>query len=178
MEETNKIFSNSKEVSKLLSISIRTLQKLSQEGKIRAIKIGRLWRYKRSDIEIYVSSGTDFSKEPARKPNNLSDRRTFPRINCSIPCDIVVIIPQKKEVYSKARILNISEGGIFLENYEKENGFLNIGNDDPINLKFELNESAMLEVNGRVLRIQDKGIAVKFKRTNFETKELIREYIG
>lgn len=48
-----------REVSDLLRIHIRTVQRLSKGGKIRAIKIGSQWRYKRTDIEQYYSLGTD-----------------------------------------------------------------------------------------------------------------------
>lgn len=49
-----------REVSNLLRIHIRTVQRLSKLGRIRAIKIGSQWRYKRTDVEQYYNLGTDY----------------------------------------------------------------------------------------------------------------------
>lgn len=177
-----------REASILLRVHIRTIQRLSLQGKIKAIKIGNQWRYKKSDIENYFSHGTDFSKQPARFPDNIiqseqvrddfSERRTHPRINCSIQSDIKVIIPQKKEITTQARILNISEGGVFLENCSNEQGFINIKNDDPINFNFNINNNKKLELDGRVLRTCQEGIAVKFKEIHHDKRKLIKQYVG
>lgn len=167
-----------KQVSKYLSLTERTIQRLSKQGKIKGIKLGGQWKFRREDIERYLLYGTDFSKEPIRKPDNFIERRVFSRINCSLPCFIKVLIPEKKDVYTNARILNISEGGVSLEAYNKEELSLNIKTDDLINLEFVLNESPEIRVDGRILRIQDKVIGVKFKRIDSETSQLIREYVG
>ncbi len=50
-----KEFLNSKEVSRYFDIPLRTIQKLSQQGRIRAVKLGKQWRYKKADIEEYYS---------------------------------------------------------------------------------------------------------------------------
>lgn len=183
-------FLTAEEVSKFLNIPLRTLYRLSKQGKIRAFKIGDKWRYNKSDIEKYGLTDTDFSKESIRRPPSfrstwqnkvkgvLFERRTHPRINCFIPCHIKVIIPQKREVFTQARILNISEGGLFIENCENEDVFLNIRNDDPIDLEFELTKWGELKANGRVLRTHDGGVAVKFRDISRDTKEKISRYVG
>lgn len=68
-------FLTSKQVSKYLFIPLRTVQRLTKEGKIKGVKIGKQWRYKRADIEYYISRGTDFSREPERIPDNSSSLR-------------------------------------------------------------------------------------------------------
>lgn len=171
-------FLSSKQVSEMLGVHVRTVQRLTNQGKIKAIKIGKLFKYNKKDIEQYLLQGIDFSKEPIRKLHDFHERRTNPRINCFLQCYIKVIIPQKKEISTMARILNINEGGIFLENCDNEEEFINIRSDDPINLKFELNERNKLELDARVVRIQNKRLAVKFKNLNQNVREVIKEYVG
>lgn len=171
-------FLTSKQVSKSLCITLRTVQRLSKAGKIKSIKVGNQWRYLKEDIEKYVSFGTDFTKEPARKPNAFIERRAYPRINCFLPCYTKVIIPQKKSASTMARILNISEGGIFIEDFYNDKQFLKIKTDDPIEVTFEIDKVTKIDMDGRGLRVEDKGIAVKFRKIKSEAKELIREYVG
>lgn len=168
---------STKQVGEYLGLSVRTVQRLAEQGKIKAVKIGSQWKYFAEDIKKHLNFGTDFSKEPARIPNNPTERRVYPRINCSLPCYIKIVIPQKKEIYTQSRIINISEGGSFLENCNNDRIFLNIKNDDPINLSFKLEENE-LETDGRVLRNDDNGIAVKFKKLYPNAREIIKEYIG
>lgn len=171
-------FLTAKQISKYLFIHLRTIHRLSKQGKVRAFKIGGRWRYLKSDIEKYSLNNTDFSKEPTRIPSNFIEHRSFPRINCSITCHITIIIPEKKEVHADARILNISEGGLFLENIKNEGEFLNIRMDDPMNLSFEMNGKDNLEVGGRVLRIQNGGVAIKFRSILGDARDKINHYIG
>lgn len=171
-------FLNAKQVSECLGIPLRTVQHLSKKGKIKAIKIGNNWKYFKNDIDKYLLSGTDFFREPARKPDSAIDRRIHPRINCSIPCAAKVSIPDEKEISFIGRISNISQGGVFVKNHGDDNLFSRIKNDDPINLKFELNGSTGLEVNGRVLRKQNNGAAVIFRNISEDTRKIIANYIG
>lgn len=169
---------SSREVSRYLSIPLRTIQRLTKQGKIRAIKIGKKWRYKKSDIEQYSNFGTDFSMEPARNPNDFIERRAYPRINCSLNCSMNIFIPDEKKIFSIGRISNISQGGVFIKNHNNNNISNHIRTDDPINLKFDLNENDRLKVNGRVLRIQNGGVAVKFRNIKDSVRETISKYVG
>lgn len=179
---------STRQVSEYLSLSVRTVQRLAEQGKIKAVKIGGQWKCSEADIKRYLSSGTDFSKEPARKPNNFTqpfqegtgfiERRACPRVNCYLPCYIKVIIPQKKEIFIQSRILNIGKGGVFLENYNNEDTFLCIKNDDPVNLTFVLNKERLVDMEGRVVRTQKEGIAVKFRNISDNAKEAIDDYVG
>lgn len=42
------------EVAKLLRVSKRTVERLCQSGKLRAIRVGRLWRIPRSSLEEFL----------------------------------------------------------------------------------------------------------------------------
>lgn len=184
MDNKNNLLSVN-EASRYLSMSERTIQRLSKQGKIKGIRFGGRWKFSKKDIEEYLSSGIDFSKTPVRiphysslKPEQATERRYFPRINCALLCSLKVIIPTKKQVYASGMILNISKGGIFLENYKNDTSFLNIRNDDPVNLSFKLFEDNKLEQEGRMVRIQNKGIAIKFKNLHSNVREIIKEYVG
>lgn len=171
-------FMTANQVNAYLCIPLSTIYRLTKQYKIKAFKIGGSWRYPREDIEKYWLNNTNFSKEPGRKLDNLTGRRACPRINCSIPCYIHVDIPKKKNIIGHSTILNISEGGVFIEDVERKEELLNIRPDDPINIKFELDENINLEANGRVLRTQDKGIAVKFRNIPDNINNKIAKYIG
>ena len=48
-----------KELSKLTAIPVRTLTRLAQEGKIPAVKVGRQWRFIRSDVEKWLKKSSN-----------------------------------------------------------------------------------------------------------------------
>jgi len=166
------------QASRYLGISLRTIQRLSKQGKIKSVKIGGRWRYFKADIERHLRFGANFYYEPIRKQSDFTERRAYPRINCSIPCHAEVIIPLKKEIITEVRILNISEGGIFIEKDGREDLFNNIRNDDPINIRFGLGEDSRVETGGRVLRVEGSFAAVKFRDISCEARDAIRRYVG
>jgi excisionase family DNA binding protein len=47
----------SDEAADLLNIHPKTLQRMARNGIIPAIRIGRLWRFRASDLDNWVSSG-------------------------------------------------------------------------------------------------------------------------
>ena len=175
-KSTSQNLMNVNEVALYLRIPLKTVYRIAKQGKIKGIKIGKHWRFLKQDIDYYLLYG----KNKVHIPDQISsvERRTSPRINCLLPCYIKVLIPQKKELQSQTRILNISEGGVFMENCENNYIFTKILNDDPIKLDFKLIENIKLEQEGRVLRVSDKGIAVKFRNLNPSTREMIRKYVG
>lgn len=188
MDKMDKSLLNSKEVSQYLSIPLRTLQQLSQQGRIRAIKVGKQWRYKKSDIEEYYNSGTDFSKEPARTPRFLegeelterSDRRSYPRINSSIKCQYLIELLPFKNINNEGIIKNIGAGGIFLSRQNEEMN--NVDIDDPVSLQFILSmdngRCVNIDVKGKVIRKTQVGIGMKFRNIPDSTRRIIIQYIG
>lgn len=57
-------FLTAEEISELFKIPIRTIHHLARTGKIPAMKVGRLWRFREYDInrwiEIKLSKNPDF----------------------------------------------------------------------------------------------------------------------
>ena len=47
-------FLNSREAAALLQIHPKTLQRLARKGEIRAMRIGKLWRLRASDLHTWV----------------------------------------------------------------------------------------------------------------------------
>lgn len=185
MKETNN-FLTPKEVSKILGIHLRTVQRLTGKGKIKGIKIGKLWKYRRSDIERYISLGTDFSREPERKADsliwpkketsNFTNRRIFPRINSSIKCNYSINLYPFKNIHSEGIIKNISSGGIFL--YGQSEKFDRVEVDDPIQLYFVLKKNMDINAKGKVIRKAIDGLGIKFKGIDKEIEGRIMEYAG
>lgn len=158
---------SAKDVSIYLSIPLRTVQRLSKEGKIKAVRIGNKWRYSKDDIVRYRNYGTDFSREPARRVNDLIERRVYPRINCSLKCQYSINIPPFKNISQTGLIKNIGAGGVFLVTQE------DIEIDDPIDLEF-----IGIEASGRIIRKGDNGFGIKFRNISNEDKDRIIKYVG
>ena len=47
-------FLGSREAAALLQIHPKTLQRLARKGEIRAMRIGKLWRFRASDLDAWV----------------------------------------------------------------------------------------------------------------------------
>jgi excisionase family DNA binding protein len=47
-----------RELSKLTNIKVRTITRLASEGKIPAVKVGRQWRFIRSDVEKWLKGAS------------------------------------------------------------------------------------------------------------------------
>ena len=48
------MFLDSREAAALLQIHPKTLQRLARKGEIRAMRIGKLWRFRASDLNAWV----------------------------------------------------------------------------------------------------------------------------
>ena len=44
-----------KQVAKYLNVDVRTVYKITRQGRIPAFKVGNLWRYRKSDIQTLAS---------------------------------------------------------------------------------------------------------------------------
>lgn len=133
------------------------------------------------DIERYFSQGTDFSCEPARKPNNFierTDRRLYPRINSNFDCLYSINLAPFKEISSNGIIKDLSAGGVFIYNNELNKIDIN----DPVDLRFVLvsdnNQNIDIKTNGRIVRKTQNGLGIKFKNIDEELKNRIIEYVG
>ena len=57
-----------REVADYLKVTERTLYRLVQDGKLPAFKVGNSWRFRREDLERWISEqsrGTDTNREEA-----------------------------------------------------------------------------------------------------------------
>lgn len=161
-------FLTSKRVSEILTIHIRTVQRLTKEGKIKGIRIGKLFRYYKSDIERYLLLGIDFSKEPIRTPLDFNEQRAYLRINTNLICRYSIDLLPFKIINSQGIIKNISAGGVLLicNNNEIEIG-------DQINLEF-----MNIKTGGRIARRDRDGFGIKFRELQEEDKNKIIRYVG
>ncbi len=46
---------DSYEAAALLKIHPKTLQKMAREGEVTAIQVGKLWRFRASDLELWIA---------------------------------------------------------------------------------------------------------------------------
>lgn len=178
MDENNN-FLTSKQAGKILGIHQRTIQRLTKQGKIKGVRIGKLLKYRKVDIDKYLLSGTNFSKEPARIPNDFIERRLYPRINTNFNCQYSITLPPFKNINGEGIIKNISAGGVFLINRNNEIFKINI--DDPVDLDFNLDinsEIINIDIKGKIVREDSNGIGIKFRNIDGETKNKIVQYAG
>ncbi len=56
-------FLDSREAAALLRIHPKTLQRFARKGEIRAVQIGRLWRFRTSDLDVWVRSRLTLSND-------------------------------------------------------------------------------------------------------------------
>jgi len=56
---------DSQQAAQLLRIHPRTLQRLARQGELPALQIGRLWRYRASDLTAWVQSRTAQAQQTA-----------------------------------------------------------------------------------------------------------------
>lgn len=166
------ILLKAKEASEILRVPLSTLYRLTKQGRIKGIKIGRQWRYKREDIMRYFNAGIGFD-------NITVEKRRYPRVNCRIKCGFKIFIPGEKDIQSQGIIRNISAGGVLVETGQKLPADIDI--EDPVELQFtlELNDENMfVQSQARVVRIDRGNLGIKFKALNDEVKNRVLDYVG
>lgn len=175
MISRSKEFLSIKQVSKTLSIPLRTVYRLIKQGSIKSIRIGGRIRCFKDDIEKYYHFGTNYPKVPS---GETIERRAYPRINSNLYCQYSINLPPFKAVVDSGIIKNISIGGVFLI-LDNEN-FNDIDIDDPINLEFNIEdkEKSEIKIKGKIVRKTTKGLGIKFRKLSDKNKNLIGNYIG
>jgi excisionase family DNA binding protein len=58
---------DSADVATLLKIDPMTLQRMARSGALPAFKVGKLWRFRKSDLDEWVKSRVSFFRHPCRK---------------------------------------------------------------------------------------------------------------
>jgi excisionase family DNA binding protein len=59
-------FLDSHQAADLLQIHPKTLQRLARKGEIRAMRIGKLWRFRTSDLDAWVDLRLKLGSYPYR----------------------------------------------------------------------------------------------------------------
>ena len=59
-------FLDSHQAAELLQIHPKTLQRLARRGEIRAMRIGKLWRFRTSDLDVWVDLRLKLGSYPYR----------------------------------------------------------------------------------------------------------------
>jgi excisionase family DNA binding protein len=65
-------FLNSREAAALLQVHPKTLQRLARKGEIRAKRIGKLWRFRASDLHAWVDLRLQFANYPDKSPAEIT----------------------------------------------------------------------------------------------------------
>ena len=60
-------FLDSHQAADLLQIHPKTLQRLARKGEIRAMRIGKLWRFRTSDLDVWVDLRLKLGSYPYRR---------------------------------------------------------------------------------------------------------------
>ena len=60
-------FLDSHQAADLLQIHPKTLQRLARKGEIRAMRIGKLWRFRTSDLDVWVELRLELGSYPYRR---------------------------------------------------------------------------------------------------------------
>jgi excisionase family DNA binding protein len=60
-------FLDSHQAAELLQIHPKTLQRLARKGEIRAMRIGKLWRFHTSDLDVWVDLRLKLGSYPYRR---------------------------------------------------------------------------------------------------------------
>lgn len=173
------------EVSRLLKVPLSTLYGLSKSGKIKAIKVGKHWRYLSEEIDQYLhSQERAFPSERKRFPFHAGSdpKRLCPRINCELQATLTVMLKRKDGRDQPGLIFNLSESGAL---FVSEVFQIDIEVGDPVKIEFAIRTpegiDRKIELMGRIVRYvpgERPKIAVKFKYLPSASQEVLRAYVG
>ncbi len=57
---------DTQQAAQLLGIHTKTLQRFARTGEIPGIQIGKLWRFRASDLDKWISEKVSFDHHPCR----------------------------------------------------------------------------------------------------------------
>lgn len=180
MDDNNlKDFLTANEVSECLRIPLNTIYRLTKQGVINGVKVGKQWRYNKHDLEKYLAGEVDSRNAHLER---FKERRAYPRINCNFKCKSEVNIEGIKDFWiTDSYIANISAGGVFMHFCDKNNmNLINLG--DPIDVNFDLASDLDGTVNnihakGRIVRKAYEGVGIKFRHIDDRHKNVIVDYV-
>lgn len=176
-ENSEPSFLNAGEISKCLRIPLNTIYRLTKNGAIKGVKVGKQWRYSKYDFEKYLAGEIDSRNIHLQR---YKERRSYPRMNCNFRCKSKINIPGGKDFsFVDGYITNISGSGAFLISNNNPNE-INIG--DSIDIDFDLISDIdgtvhNISIKGRIVRKTYGGIGVKFRHIGEKYKDSITQFV-
>jgi excisionase family DNA binding protein len=65
---TDEVFLTTEEVLEYLQVNLRTVYRLIKAGKIPAVRVGRQWRFRKRDIDVWLESQRPHTERSAMPP--------------------------------------------------------------------------------------------------------------
>lgn len=141
------------DVGRYLRISLSTVHHLTRTGQIKAVKVGKQWRYYQEDLDRYLEEGFEHLKSPAVSPQPLrkpayagDERRAHPRIKCFVQGTLLVPDPAQEILAADGHILDLSAGGLLFETPEDSLRSIELGDDTRASVRLFLPSSSKQEV--------------------------------
>jgi excisionase family DNA binding protein len=82
------------EASALLGLHPKTLQKLARVGQVPAYRVGRFWRYRASDLEMWLRSGANSDRQPVDRVD-FTQEKTCTSLKISRLTDVKTVDVEK-----------------------------------------------------------------------------------
>ena len=103
-------------------------------------------------------------------PNRGTDRRLHARSSVEkLEC---FIMDKKEKKETSHKVLNVSLGGMLL--MKDDDDVFSVGDKKEIRLLFNKEGQGTI-FHGEVIRLQDKSVAIKFKKTNKEQEAFLKQ---
>jgi len=170
------------EASQYLKVNKVTIYRLVHQNKIPAFKVGKIWRFRRDDIEAWVEANSNQALKgkaaeavdnlpflDINKADFLKERRVFPRVSVLFPVDV--------STDNAGETINLSETGLCLT-LEKP-----VASSKAFSIQLNLPLLAPLQSQVEIIWTRHyfkdgKHVCgVRFSKLNKETASLLREAI-
>lgn len=138
-----------REVANFLKLPLSTVYKLTQEGRLRGVKLGKHWRYLASDVRQQIAAPMPLALAAG------AERRRAPRIDVRLPVQFRVEVPQVKQCSGKGAVANVSRGGLLLVIEELSVQGQLVRLDDPIQVELDSAVFGTTTLQGRVVRVAE-----------------------
>lgn len=166
------------EVKEFLKIPLSTVYGLTKKGKLKGVKVGKHWRYLKSEVEGRLVGSGAFDQVARESEAEFAERRRSQRIDCEIPALITVMRGRQQDT-REGVIQNLSASGARFVMSDGEN-LVPIGAGVMINFKLPTGPSAALELEGKVVRGEvhhDLLLGIEFRSMVQTDRAALEEYV-
>jgi len=119
-DESGNIIMNAQQVSAYLRISLSTVHHLTRQGRLKSVKVGKQWRYLKSDIDAHLAKGFEMDNQRMEAVwYRGEERRAYPRFRCMIQGFASLNLSYDKTWAGEGNVINFSDGGILFETSEQ-----------------------------------------------------------